>query len=61
MPKWIVGKGLDNYIAYLQRMNLLTEEIIGEAVYDMAKVVADSVRANIEALPTVSNAANIAT
>ena len=61
MPKWIVGKGLDNYIAYLQRMNLLTEEIIGKAVYDMAKVVADSVRANIEALPTVSNAANIAT
>lgn len=61
MPKWIVGKGLDNYIAYLQQMNLLTEEIIGEAVYDMAKVVADSVRANIEALPTVSNAANIAT
>lgn len=61
MAKWIVGKGLDNYIAYLQRINAVTDEMIGEAVYDMAKVVADKVRANIEALPAVSNEANIAT
>lgn len=61
MAKWIVGKGLDNYIAYLQSINAVTDEMIGEAVYDMAKVVADKVRANIEALPAVSNAANIAT
>ena len=61
MAKWIVGKGLDDYISYLQKVNLFTEEIIGEAVYEMAKVVADKVRANIEALPTVSNQANIAT
>lgn len=61
MAKWIVGKGLDDYISYLQKVNLFTEEIIGEAVYEMAKVVADKVRANIEALPTVSNAANIST
>lgn len=56
-----MGKGLNNYIAYLQKLNLVTDEVIGEAVYDMAKVVADKVRANIEALPAVSNAANIAT
>lgn len=61
MAKWIVGKGLDNYIAYLQSINAVTDEMIGEAVYDMAKVVADKVRANIEALPAVSNEANIAT
>lgn len=61
MAKWIVGKGLDNYIAYLQSINAVTDEMIGEAVYDMAKVVADRVRANIEALPAVSNEANIAT
>ena len=61
MAKFIVGKGLDNYIAYLQEINLLSSDIVGEAVYEMAKVVADKVRANIEALPAVSNAANIAT
>lgn len=61
MAKWIVGKGLDNYIAYLQSINAVTDEVIGEAVYEMAKVVADKVRANIQALPAVPNAANIAT
>lgn len=61
MAKFVVGKGLNNYIAYLQKINLLSSDMVGEAVYDMAKVVADKVRANIEALPAVSNAANIAT
>ena len=61
MAKWIVGKGLNSYIAYLQSINAVTDEMIGEAVYDMAKVVADRVRANIQALPAVPNAANIAT
>lgn len=61
MAKWIVGKGLDNYISYLQKIDLVTDEAIGEAVYEMAKVVADSVRSGIQALPTVSNQANIAT
>lgn len=51
MAKFIIGKGLDSYIAYLQRINLFTDEVVGEAVYDMAKVVADKVRSNIEALP----------
>lgn len=61
MAKWIVGKGLDSYISYLQKIDAVTDEVIGEAVYDMAKVVADKVRANIQALPAVPNAANIAT
>lgn len=61
MAKWIVGKGLDNYISYLQKIDAVTDEAIGEAVYEMAKVVADSVRSGIQALPTVSNQANIAT
>lgn len=61
MAKWIVGKGLNRYIEYLQKINAVTDEVIGEAVYEMAKVVADSVRASIQALPTVSNEANIAT
>lgn len=61
MAKWIVGKGLDSYISYLQKIDSVTDEAIGEAVYEMAKVVADSVRSGIQALPTVSNQANIAT
>lgn len=61
MAKWIVGKGLDSYISYLQKIYAVTDEAIGEAVYEMAKVVADSVRSGIQALPTVSNRANIAT
>lgn len=61
MAKWIVGNGLNRYIEYLQKINVVTDEVIGEAVYEMAKVVADKVRANIQALPAVPNAANIAT
>ena len=61
MAKWIVGKGLESYIAYLQKIDAITDEAIGEAVYDMAEVVADKVRASIEALPAVPNAANTAT
>lgn len=61
MAKWIVGKGLDSYISYLQKIDAVTDEAIGEAVYEMAKVVADSVRSGIQTLPTVSNEANIAT
>ena len=61
MAKWIVGKGLDSYISYLQKIDAVTDEAVGEAVYEMAKVVADSVRSGIQALPTVSNRANIAT
>lgn len=61
MAKWIVGNGLNSYIEYLQKINAVTDEVIGEAVYEMAKVVADEVRSSIQALPTVSNEANIAT
>lgn len=61
MAKWIVGNGLNSYIEYLQKINAVTDEVISEAVYEMAKVVADSVRASIQALPAVSNEANIAT
>ena len=50
MAKWIVGKGLESYIAYLQKIDAITDEAIGKAVYEMAKPVADAVRANIQAL-----------
>ena len=61
MAKWIVGNGLNSYIEYLQKINAVTDEVIGEAVYEMAKVVEDKERASSQALTTVSNEANIAT
>ena len=60
MAKWTM-EGMSEYIAYLQSIANVTDEAIGAGVYAMAEVVADKVRANIQALPTVSNGANIAT
>lgn len=60
MAKWIMH-GVDDYVAYLQRIGKSTGSIIGEAVYAMAGIVADKVRDSLESLGTVSNAANIAT
>lgn len=51
MAKLIVGKGLDEYIASLERMGKLTGTMCGRATYQGAKIVADRVRKNIEALP----------
>lgn len=60
MAKWTMH-GVDDYVAYLQRVGKSTDGIIGEAVYAMAGVVADKIRDNLKSLGTVSNAANIAT
>lgn len=51
MAKWIVGKELDEYIAQLQRIGDDTSELCGQVVYEMAAVVADEVKKNINALP----------
>ena len=60
MAKWTM-EGMSEYIAYLQSIANVTDKAIGAGVYAMAEVVADKVRDNIQALPTVSNEANIAT
>ena len=60
MAKWTM-EGMSEYIAYLQSIANVTDEAIGAGVYAMAEDVADKVRDNIQALPTVSNEANIAT
>lgn len=49
-------KGLEEYAQYLQRIGANTQEICGEAVYAMADIVADKIRANIDSLPTVTEA-----
>lgn len=46
-------EGLDKYVAQLERLGKKTDTVISEAVYEMAKVVADEVKANLIALPSV--------
>lgn len=46
-------QGLDKYVAQLERLGNKTDTVISEAVYEMAKVVADEVKANLIALPSV--------
>lgn len=60
MAKWTM-EGMSDYIAYLQRIGVETDEIINVGIYAMAEVVTDKIRENLNALPTVTNAANIAT
>lgn len=55
------SKGINEYVAYLQKVGQSTDEAVEKAVYAMADVVANKVRSNIQALPTVSNEANVAT
>lgn len=50
MAKWTMG-GMDEYVRYLQKVNMLTDVVIGKAVYEMAKVVADKIKENISSLP----------
>lgn len=51
MAKFTVGKGLDEYIKQLGDLEFRSDGIAGRAIYEGAKVVADKIRANIEALP----------
>ena len=51
MAKWIMGKELNEYIAQLQKIGEDTSELCGQVVYEMAAVVADEVKKNINALP----------
>lgn len=46
-------QGLDKYVAQVERLGKKTDTVISEAVYEMAKVVADEVKANLIALPSV--------
>ena len=52
-------RGLDEYAEYLQKIQKNTPEILGKGVYEMAGVIADEVRKNIEAIPSVNDTYNI--
>ena len=51
MARFTVGKGIDNYIDKLDELVLLSDEMIGRAIFEGAKIVTDKVNANINALP----------
>nr|DAG49872.1 MAG TPA: hypothetical protein [Caudoviricetes sp.] len=55
MAKFVVGDGLDNFVERLEELNEATEDILGKAIYEGARVVADSVKAAINELPTVDD------
>lgn len=50
---------MSEYISQLQKLSKVSNEVIGEGVYAMAGVVADSIREKLEALPTVTDQKNI--
>lgn len=51
MAKWTFD-GMDEYIHELKKLDANTDEIIGKAVFEGAKIVADEVRGNIAGLPS---------
>ena len=44
MAKWIIGSGLDDYLAQLQELEENTDDIMKKAIYQGAAVVASEIR-----------------
>lgn len=55
MAKWVIGKGLDEYLSKLENLEFAADDVAGEAIYHGAAIVADEVRRRIEALPTAGD------
>lgn len=55
MAKFTVGKGLDEYLQKLGNLEFKCPEALGRATFEGAKIVADQIRANIEAMPVAEN------
>lgn len=51
MAKFVVGKGIDEYLEQLRKLSNNADDYIGKSVYEGAKIVADAVRREIQALP----------
>ena len=51
MAKMKVGTGIDRYIQKLVNLEFASPHTAGKAVYEGAKIVADAIKAEIEALP----------
>lgn len=52
-------RGLDEYAIKLSRLGANQEEIAGKAIYAAADIVANQIKSNINALPTVTEADNV--
>lgn len=50
--KLTVGKGMEKYLEQLTTLYQAAPDQIGRAVYEGAKIVADAIKANINAIPT---------
>lgn len=46
-----VGEGIDNYVDMLGNLEFHADDMIGEAIYQGAKIVADEVKKNIAQIP----------
>ena len=55
MAKFQVGTGIDNYITQLGNLEFAAPGLVGQAIFEGAKIVTDQVRAEIEALPTAES------
>ena len=51
MAKFTIGKGAEKYIKDLQGLEKDTQQIIGAATFDGAKIVTDAVHSSIAAVP----------
>ena len=54
MATFQVGKGMDQYLSQLQNLEHQSGDVIGRAIYKGADIVADAIKANIEALPSTA-------
>lgn len=50
MAKFTI-KGIDDYVAALERVDKNSDETIKEAIYDGAAIVADAIKAGLQSLP----------
>lgn len=48
-----VFKGLDEYVLRLSKLEKMTKEVAGKAIYAGADVMADAIRKNIDSIPVV--------
>lgn len=55
MAKMTIGKGMDEYLAKLGNLEFAAPGLVGQAIFEGAKIVTDQVRAEIEALPTAES------
>ena len=59
MARLIVGKGCEEYIEQLRKVELATRETIGEAIYEGAKIVTDQIDSSINSIPSYSREGKI--